>query len=122
MLRLGAEQDRCDTLLALLLPPTIAAEVKSKKSARDLLENGFDDVGGSKGASGEWDPSRGISSLGEERYAESFSEASVLFAESECGTWRFFTHLPPFPPLARFRSLSACGDCALLIVLSECMG
>ena len=86
MLRLGAEQERCDTLLALLLPPTIAAEVKSKKTARDLLEHG---LGGPesavlKGSSGDWDLARGITSLGEERYAESFPEASVLFAESEC--------------------------------------
>ena len=88
---------RCDTLLALLLPPTIASEVRSKKSARDLLEPGFVQAGG------QFDPSHGISSLGEERYAESCSEASVLFAESACGTRRFF-HPPPsflllYPPI-----------------------
>ena len=78
VLQLGLEQDRCDGLLQLLLPPTIASEVKSQKSARDLLEPGFDEAGG------VWDDSaHGISSLGEDRYAESFAEASVLFAEGE---------------------------------------
>ena len=99
----GAEQERCNSLLLLLLPPTIAAEVKSKTSARDLLEHGLLDEAGGPGASTH---GPALSSLGGERYAESFAEASVLFAESACGHRHF---LPP-PPLA---SLPAHSECVI---------
>ena len=83
VLDVRAEQEQCDRLLSLLLPPTIMATV------RGVHDIGLASTGGlirGDEISGAIDV-RGVVSASEERFAERFPDVSVLFAEGAIFHW-----------------------------------
>ena len=83
---LRAEREVCDRLLSLLLPPPIhLASTRGAASAPSDSETGASGQAAiidiDVGESFEADLKKGVVSLGDERFAERFPDASVLFAQ-----------------------------------------
>ena len=96
---IAAEQQRCERVLSLLLPPTLVTSVGGVVVAAAAGEADHADLARHPdGWSATVSPSDTIDSgvidvvsIGAERFAEAFESASVLFAEGKRGTrvWRF---------------------------------
>jgi len=80
---LSAERGVCDRILSLLLPPTIMARMRVP--AAPVLEGRGDNAVGGDDILGA--DLVGVVSMGEERFAERFPEASVMFAQGT-NEWR----------------------------------
>jgi len=91
---LGDEQQRCESVLGLLLPPSLVSTMRQTianvPSSPEASAPSTSPTGGrSRGRRGS--ASLDVISTGGERFAEAFSDASVLFAESAwagLGPWR----------------------------------
>ena len=77
---LGAERDVCDRILSLLLPPTIMASRRGPSAASVAEGRRGPDGGGDEILGADL---VGVVSMGEERFAERFPDASVMFAMGE---------------------------------------
>ena len=73
---IAAEQHRCEQVLGMLLPPTLVASWRSV-AVKAATDNAITVDGRADHALGV----PGVVSAGEERFAEAFESASVLFAE-----------------------------------------
>ena len=83
---LGVEQQRCESVLGLLLPPSLVTTMQSNIALR--APAGSPDAsfhssasGGSRSTGRRGSASLDVISTGGERFAEAFADASVLFAE-----------------------------------------
>ena len=98
---LRAEQQRLGLVLSLLLPPSlIPAQWRGAAKDAGASQAVESDAGAD---TSQTDPEGGgVFVVGEERFAESYPAASVLFAESEDAArlvfWGFPLSLSPSPP------------------------
>ena len=86
------EQQRCERVLGLLLPSTLVSSMHTVVvEAKAGSNRGERPAGGRRPAAGSWATSPtdsgviDVVSVGEERFADSFQSASVLFAEGPGG-------------------------------------
>ena len=85
---IAAEQQRCERVLGMLLPPTLVASMRSVV-VEAAAEDGSGPGGRGSSSSSSSDTERSgvlnVVSVGSERFAEAFESASVLFAEGAGG-------------------------------------
>ena len=78
---IAAEKLRCEKVLGLLLPPTLVTSMRAVivRAAAHTIGDSFDnnESGGSEPAV------KSVVSVGDERFAEAFDSASIMFAEGE---------------------------------------